>query len=331
LTSLSRTGTSHHLRLSAPAEATNFYQIELSAPAEATKSYQTVLSAPAEATKSYQTVLSAPAEAKCINKYPLYLSEYRELSLYHTQNGEKEKQMSIYVRNYRYHEVLSAASAVNEEIAEKHITDPLVVLLSDLLVKKEEELRASIAYHEQNSLAEKSDEVDGRFNDLYVPFRNVVEAMGIATGLGETSHYSAQVASVLKSHDRNLHNRSKDEQISLFDNIVTEVGHGTEDSIVAKAGFNQLFIPIVDTHLELKEIEKTRAANSSNAKDVPAPYEVAKAAQPIISKLHEHLSVMVQYGADESYSDTLNAVDSRLAPIVSRVKARLTRRENEAQ
>ncbi len=238
--------------------------------------------------------------------------------------------MSIYVRNYRYHEVLSASTAVNEEIAEKHTTDPLVVLFTGLLKQKETQLRTSIAFHEQSSLAEKSDEVDGKFNELYVPFRNVAEAMALATGLGTKSELCAQVVSVLNSHDRNLHNRSKDEQISLFDNVITEVGHGTEESIVAKAGFNQLFNPLVEAHLELKEIEKTRATSSSNAKDIPAPYEVAKEAQPIISKLHDHLSVMVQYGADESYSATLNAIDSRLAPIVTRVKARLTRRENEA-
>jgi len=227
--------------------------------------------------------------------------------------------------------MLSASTAVNEAIAEKHITDPMVVLFSGLLKSTEAQLRASIAYHEQDSLAEQSDKVDGKFNELYVPFRNVVEAMSVAAGLGETSGYSAQVASVLNSHDRNLHTRSKDEQISLFDNVITEVGHGTEESIVTKAGFDQLFNPIVETHLELKEIEKTRAANSSNAKDVPAPYEVAKEAQPLISKLYDHLSIMVKYGGDESYSETLNAINSRLAPIVTRVKARRTRRENEAE
>ncbi len=235
------------------------------------------------------------------------------------------------INRYRYHEVLSATTAVNEEIAEKHSTDPLVILFSKLLKEKEEQLRSAIAFHDQSTLAEQSDEVDGRFNELFVTFRNVVEAMGAATGMGATSELSAKVATILNSHDRNLHNRSKDEQISLFDNIINEVGHGTDNSIIAQAGFTQLFNPIVETHLELKEIEKTRVTKSTNAKDIPAPYEVAKDTQPLISKLHDHLSVMVQYGGDDSYSATLNAIDTRLSPIITRVKARLTRRENEAQ
>lgn len=235
-----------------------------------------------------------------------------------------------YITRYRYDDVLSTLNIFNEEIGDKYPTDPLVSLLAPVLVKGEADLRASMAVHEQDTLTADSDAIDTEFNSKWTLFRDVAEPMAKAKELGGKWASAAEVTAVIDSHDRNLHKMSKDIQINRFTNVVTELRPEAEDSPLAKSGLLQLFKPLIPLNEKLQEIEKLRTSGDDVSKDLPAPYQVAKSLHSPITKLHEHMETLVEYGND-TYRETLNSINSRLEPITIRVKARKTKSENSSE
>ncbi len=103
-----------------------------------------------------------------------------------------------------------------------------------------------------------------------------------------------------------------------------------ENSVIDLAGVRQLVKPTFENHVELKDLENARSVQASAQDSIPAPYEVAKRATPLLTKLRGHFVNFTDLG-DGSYEQTLSELDAKLSPIVTRVKARLTRRENEAE
>lgn len=137
--------------------------------------------------------------------------------------------MSIYAPRYRSDETLSALGAVLSGIGENHQDDLFITALTPYLSKGAEELRASIAYHDRKSLAADSEAVDGEFNESFVKLRDYVELMATVPQFGARAESSEKITDIIRRHDRNLHNKPKDEQIALFDSVLAEVGEELQD------------------------------------------------------------------------------------------------------
>lgn len=237
---------------------------------------------------------------------------------------------TIHAFRYRSDETLTAVTAINEEISGAIFREPLLSLLGTVLVEGEAELRASIAYHETDSLTSLSDELDQKFNTNFTIFRNTSETLAAASALGAQAEAAAKVTAVIETHGRNLHQKSKGDQISLFDNIVTELDIENEEAPINSAMLRPLFDAVLANHTELKEVEKTRKSETATGSFVPAPSDVAKGLHSTMNHIHNYLSVMVEYGS-ERYEKPLAAINARLAPIVAQVKSRITRSKNSAE
>lgn len=226
---------------------------------------------------------------------------------------------------YTYTETLSAVIALRESLEGKHLDNPFIVALMVHLKKIEEKLRQSIAYHDQNSLAEESDSVDIEFNEAFKKVRTFVEMYSEMEEFGVIAESCAEIKDVIHRHGRNLHTKPKDEQIALFDSVLQEVSPET----IAAAGVEVILQPAMEKHNKLKEIEKARHSAAAVGEKVDPPSEISKQAKPLIASLHNHLQDFAHLG-DEGYITTLTEVNAKLTPIVTRVKARKTRSEHPA-
>ncbi len=238
--------------------------------------------------------------------------------------------MSIFSSRYRYTETLSATGSILEILDGRHSNNGYVQKTVEQLQVHENHLRASIAYHDQGSLAQESDTLDEQFNRAFKKFRNFADMMSENEEFGEIAVNCAVISSVITNHDRELHQKPKDIQISLFDSVVTELNPTENGSVIDQAGIRQLFTPLYNIHTELKEIETTRSSVAATAETIPAPYEVARLANPLLLRLHRHISEYADLG-DESYAETLTMINTKLAPLVTRVKSRITRAENRSE
>lgn len=231
---------------------------------------------------------------------------------------------SALASRYTYSETLSATIALSESLEGKHLDNPFVVFATTTLKKHEADLRASIAFHDQNNRAEESDTIDGTFNESYKKLRSVVELYGDMHEFGEVAANCSEIRDIIHRHGRNLHQKPKDEQISLFDSVLAEI----PAELVDAANVRPLFDPVVAAHNSLKRIEKERSAATANSEAILSPTEISKALKPLITKIHNHLIDFADFGVEE-YIDTLAVINAKLAPIVTRVKTRKTRQENE--
>lgn len=238
--------------------------------------------------------------------------------------------MSILSSSYRSGEAYSAATGIIEVIGDSHSDNPFVVAFVEALKEGTEELRESIAFHDQEGLAEDSEEIDHQFNKAYKKFRGMVEMKAEMDEYGKQADACKVISEILNRHGRDLYTMPKDEQISIFDSVILELKPEEKDSIIDIASIRQLFTPLHKIHLELSEIESRRTTLNSTKKDVTPPYLLTKKITPLLQEIHHHFVAFAKLGNTE-YQATLNDLDAKLAPIIARVKARKTRRANKAE
>ncbi len=237
---------------------------------------------------------------------------------------------TILASKYRYHETLSAMVIFREVLEGKHVSSAYVGSHYTRLGYIEQNLLKSIAFHEQNNFAEQSDEIQKLFITSFLKLRAMVELLEtMENEYGAKALRAREIMNIIHRHDRNLHKRSKDECINLFESVTTECNLNKEDSIVSQAGVTELFMPAIEHLSHLKRIEELRANNAASSEYIAAPSIVAKAASPLLTHLHNHLTDMAEMDQPE-YRDSLVNINARLAPIIQRVKSRTTRLENSS-
>ncbi len=237
---------------------------------------------------------------------------------------------TILASKYRYHETLSSMVIFREVLNGKHGGDVYVESHITKLHTIEKRLLQSIAFHEQNSFAQQSEVIQHQFITSFVKLRSMVELLEtMEDEYGKKARRAREIKNIIHRHDRNLHKRSKDEFINLFDSIITECDPHAEGSMVAEAGVKQLFLPIIDHLTNLKGIEEQRANNVAHSEYIDSPSIVAKEASPLMTHLHKHLEDMAEM-EEQDYRHSLVNIDARLAPIIQRVKSRSTRMESSS-
>ncbi len=139
-----------------------------------------------------------------------------------------------------------------------------------------------------------------------------------------------QLSSILRQHDPKLYARSKDEIITIFESISKECNYLEEDSILMLSGAFSLFDTCMKQVLQLKEIEALRADSIIKSEELSTPSELAIEIKPDLTYLHTHLIKVAEMN-EQVYQDALASIDAHLAPIITRVKARLTRAEHATE
>lgn len=231
---------------------------------------------------------------------------------------------SILAYRYTSTETLSAIIAMRETLQDKHSDNPFIVLLIEKLQILEEKLRASIAFHDKDNQSSESDAVDIQFNESFKKLRSMVELYSEMDEFGDVAQKCAEIRDVIHRHGRDLHDKPKDEQISLFDSVIEEIPAETVDA----ANIRPLFDPVVTFHNNLKDLEKARRAAVANSESISSPTDIAKQIKPLLTKLHNHITDFAELG-EENYTATVTTINAKLAPIVTRVKTRKTKSENE--
>ncbi len=233
---------------------------------------------------------------------------------------------SMLTSRYNAMETLSALTSVTATLEGKHLDNPFLTLLHSSLSTAAEELRASISFHDQESLAAESDHVDTKFNESFKKLRTMVETMSEMHEFGEQATHCATVRDLINRHDRNLHRLPKDEQITLFDSLMTELN----DELIEKAQIRPLTVQVVQHHQELKSIEENKKASAVSKEGIESPSKLSAAAKPKLNALMNHIADFADLGSDP-YKETLTELHADLAPIVTRVKTRTTRMENASE
>lgn len=240
--------------------------------------------------------------------------------------------MAILSSRYYIREVLSVGTSFRELLTGRHLNNPYIVKLFAKLIVLIDELQESIAFHEQETLAEDSDAMDHEFSEAYKKLRSLIEVKAGLPEMGLESEKCHIMSEILNRHDRDLHELSKDEQINAWDSVMKEFNfvEEEEDSMVDHGGVRKLYTPVVVHHKELKAIEKKRAELGSLKKEVRSPSDISKNTKPVIQKIYDHLQDFADLEEPE-YIQTINDVDAKIAPVVTRVKARTTRNKHSAE
>ncbi len=234
--------------------------------------------------------------------------------------------MSVPFSKMRFDEIYSSAEIAIRVMANRHTDNPFLHdLLNEIQVGRDE-LRNSIAFHEQTTLTKESDSNDSEFNTAFKDFRNLAELQAGIPALGEQSKASGEIAAIIARHNRNLHEKPRDVKIALMDSILGELTTTTQEpSLVARAKLKLLFDPMAENHIALKEIEKLRVTASVDKSSVPSPTEASKMLKPLLTKLHKHISDYTELN-NPAYIATLTDFDAALA----QAKQRVINRQNKA-
>lgn len=236
--------------------------------------------------------------------------------------------MSIYANRYTAQESLAASEGFISVLGDIHPGNPFLSLGMNRLINFTTALRSSMDYHNLDNLIAASDESDNRFNKAYVNFRNMVEMKSSMTEYGHQALSCAQIAGIIESHDRELHNLPKKLQISMVDAIIEKIDDGSETTLVDKAGVRPLYNSMVKHHVELKKIEKQRSEAAKMEDLVAAPSEVAKEVKRQLSIIYTHLEDFSLMG-DASSNEKLKDLNRELQLTITRVKKRLNKEKKE--
>lgn len=236
-----------------------------------------------------------------------------------------------YVQNYRNTETYSALLIFNAGIAALPAGDMVLDKLRTKFTANEERLRRSFAFHEQKSLAQESEDLVAAFGRSFRKLRNMANILADSPAeYPARSPHAKEVLSVLDQHDPKLYSRSKDEIINIFESIATECRYGEEDSVLKLSDTLPLFETAINQVLQLKQIEELRAAATIEGHELLTPSELAKEIKPDLTYMHNHLMKVADMG-ESAYRDALASIDVHLAPIITRVKTRITRAEHAAE
>lgn len=232
----------------------------------------------------------------------------------------------IYTKWYRTVETLGALRIFLEVLLNRHTDNVFIVKAVEKLVELEKALTESKAYHDKNTLAEQSDQFDSEFNTVFTQLLNAVELFSGVEGYGRRSRACGMISSIIATQNRNLHRCSKQDQITLFDNVIMQCKPHDENSLVDVADVRPIFEKAMEHHNNLKSVEKARAINTAQDKKVPAPYEVTKEINPLINTIYEHIVAFSDLDEPE-YKETLDQIMGHMKPLVTKIKRRITAAE----
>ncbi len=140
---------------------------------------------------------------------------------------------SLYFQRYHTTEVYSALLIINAGIAPLSAGDIFLRKIKPILLEYEGRLQKSFAFHEQESLARRSDAIVHEFARTFRKMRDMAAILADSEAeYGARAVNAQQVISIINRHDSKLYNRSKDEMINLFDSIALECEAEKEDSIL---------------------------------------------------------------------------------------------------
>ncbi len=237
---------------------------------------------------------------------------------------------SMYVPKYRTSETYSALVIFNVGIAALPPGDMVLDKLRTRFTADEERFRRSFAFHEQESLGKKSEEIVAGFGRSFRKLRDMAEILADSELEYPIKAPNAkEVFSILNQHDLKLYTRSKDEIVNIFESIATECEYVEEDSILVLSDTFPLFDTCMKQIHQLKQIEELSAAATLEGDELSTPSDIAKEIKPDLTYIHTHLEKVA--AMDEPvYLEVLASIDVHLAPIITRVKARMTRAEHAA-
>lgn len=244
--------------------------------------------------------------------------------------------MVIYSSKYHIRETHSVGTSFQELLTGKHLDNPYLIKIFAKLIVLIKELGNSIAFHEQESLAEESDAVDYDFNEAYKKLRTFIETKAALPELGVESEKCQIMSDIINRHNRDLHEFPKDEQIIAWDSVhkefdsLEEEVNGESRTIMELGGVDVLYTPVVAHHKALKKIEKERAELGTVKREVRSPSDIIKEVKPVIQKIYSHLEDFADLD-EPDYLNTVNEIDAKIAPVVTRVKARITKNRNSAE
>ncbi len=238
---------------------------------------------------------------------------------------------NMYVQNYRNTETYSALLIFNAGIATLPTGDKVLDKIRVRCSTNEERLRRSFAFHEQESLTQEGEEIMAAFGRSFRKLRAMAKILADSEAEYPTrAPHAKEVLSILNQHDAKLYKRSKDEMINIFESVAKECEYIEEDSILVLSDTFPLFKTCMDQILELKQLEELHAAATIEGHELLTPTELAKEIKPDLTYLHSHLLKVADMD-EPTYREALESIDVHLAPIITRVKTRITRAEHAAE
>lgn len=238
--------------------------------------------------------------------------------------------MSKHIHRFDSDETLTAITGITAIIDGLHGRYPFFVECRNQLMELKETLRASIAFHEQENLYKKSDAIDLLFNKSFVDLRSLAEVTGGIEGLGARGEACAAITSVIERHDWDLHEKPKKIQITLMNSVHKELDGDSENSIIDTADLRPIYKTLLKHHRDLEEVEGEKKVAAGIKSDIQNPSDVSKDVKRIINMLLRHMKDFQKLGRND-FDDTLQKIEIELAPLITQVKARITRAENADQ
>jgi hypothetical protein len=211
----------------------------------------------------------------------------------------------------------------------KHSDNSFLNAYVDELTRKNETLVQGIAKSKQKDLTGDAKEADTSFDENWVDFRNLVEIKADIAALGVEATACQGLASFIGRLDRDLQSLPRHAQISTMDNLLAESLSEEIQQQITQGKVRQLFTAVVDNHGILKAVEDERSSLVVEEGAIPAPWKTTKEITPILEIIYSHIEDFARL--DSSYKPTQEALDAKLAPIVTQVRARDSRSDSQIE
>ncbi len=187
----------------------------------------------------------------------------------------------------------------------------------------------ALAKSEADILTAEAKESDDIFDSSLVDYRSIIRAKSAISSLGVEQEACTTLYDGLIRHGGDIENLPRHEQITAMDNYITEFSSEQNSVLFEKGRVSPVFAAVKESHFALKAKESERSANSITEGAIPGEFAAATATNKVLSRIYNHI---VHYSQIDKmgYAEILTELDTKLAPIVTQVKARITRSKSEA-
>ncbi len=189
-------------------------------------------------------------------------------------------------------------------------------------------LASAIAKEGSEALTAQGKAEDELFEEQFVSLRSLTAMKAAMSALGAEAEASAVLSQSIIDHGDRIHDFSRTVQITTIDTLLGSWQDASFQVHIDTAKMRPMYNAVVTTHEALKATEALRSSEHASSDEIPGMWEAKRELTPALSKIYSHISDYAELTKDE-YRTLLSEINATLAPLVTQVRARETRKSSE--
>lgn len=237
--------------------------------------------------------------------------------------------MNLYLRKTTNEEIFAIGEKALVSATGKFATDIVMTQAVSKMTPLISDMGVALGNYTETPASAQTEGLDKAFDKSFVAFRVMAETQAEYDELGKRAEASAVVAGIIDEVGRDFYKKNRTVQVSLS-NVMIDKIESMDPSPVDQAGLRPLWTKVVKNSAALEANLAAVIQEEKQAKEGIAPSKIADQIRPVLSLYYNHL----ENGADleiEEFQTTLTQFRDEVSSIVTGIKSRMTRKENEQE